>query len=217
MRLPDCWVCYDPVTECPDVNELPAIKSGFLTFGSLNKLCKITSQTLTLWARVMNAHENSRLILLTFEGSHRKRLLDLFESHGISAQRIQLEAPRPRFDYLRLYNQIDLSLDPFPYNGSTTSCDGLWMGVPVVTLPGQIPVSRAGLSLLSNIGLQNLAASNDDEFVRIANDLARDLPQLAELRRTLRQCMRVSPIMDYPHFAQNLEAAYRSMWIKGCE
>ena len=122
----------------------------------------------------------------------------------------------PRREYMSLYQRIDLGLDPFPCNGMTTTCDSLWMGVPVVTLPGEMPFSRAGLSLLSSVGLGELAASSADDYVRIAAALDGDLPSLAERRATLRARMQASPLMDAPRFAQNVEAAYREMWRAWC-
>ena len=120
------------------------------------------------------------------------------------------------WEYLRLYQQIDLGLDPFPYNGITTTCDALWMGVPVITLPGAVPASRASLSLLSSIGLGELAASSDQDYVRIAAELAADLTRLAALRAGLRSRMQASPLMDAPRFARNVETAYRAMWERWC-
>jgi predicted O-linked N-acetylglucosamine transferase (SPINDLY family) len=122
----------------------------------------------------------------------------------------------PRGEYLRLYHRIDLGLDPFPYNGMTTTYDALWMGVPVLTLPGEMPVSRAGLSLLSNVGFAELAAFSEDDYLRMAAELAGDLPRLAQLRSTLRDRMKASVLMDAPRFARNVEAAYRSMWQTWC-
>jgi predicted O-linked N-acetylglucosamine transferase (SPINDLY family) len=107
-------------------------------------------------------------------------------------------------------------LDPFPFNGMTTTCDALWMGVPALTLPGEMPASRAGLSLLSTVGLREFVASSEEDYVRIAVELAGDLPRLAELRATLRARMQASPLMDAPRFARNVEAAYRSMWRAWC-
>jgi len=123
----------------------------------------------------------------------------------------------PRKAYLELYHRLDIALDPFPYNGHGTSLDALWMGLPVVSLAGQHPVSRAGLSQLSNLGLPELVAFSEDDYVDIATQLAHNLPRLAELRRTLRPRMEASPLMDAPRFARNIEAAYRTMWQRWCK
>jgi protein O-GlcNAc transferase len=122
----------------------------------------------------------------------------------------------PAAEYLRLYHWIDVALDTFPYGGGATTCDALWMGVPVVSLRGKTAVGRGGLSILSNVGLPELAARSEEEYVRIASELAADLPRLKDLRQTLRQRMQQSPLMDAPRFARNVEAAYRQMWRKWC-
>lgn len=139
------------------------------------------------------------------------------ESEGVAKDRIVLEAPRARIEYLKLYQEIDIMLDPSPYNGSTTTCDALWMGVPVLTCPGDLPVSRAGVSLLNNVGLPQLVATSPDDLVELASRVAKNLPELTELRRTLRQRMQESPLMDAPRLARNLEAAYRAMWQDWCK
>ena len=136
--------------------------------------------------------------------------------HGIADDRIELVGKLPWNQYVHLLQQLDIALDPFPYCGHTTSCDALWMGVPVVTLAGPTAVSRGGTSILSNLGLKELVALDPIQYVRIAVDLADDLPRLAELRETLRPRMQASPLMDAPRFARNIEAAYRQMWRNWC-
>jgi predicted O-linked N-acetylglucosamine transferase (SPINDLY family) len=122
----------------------------------------------------------------------------------------------PAEEYFALYRQIDIALDTFPYGGGTTTCDALWMGVPVVSLVGRTAVGRGGLSILSNVGLPELAARSEEEYVRIAGELAGDLPRLGNLRANLRQRMAQSPLMDAPRFARNIEAAYRQVWRQWC-
>jgi predicted O-linked N-acetylglucosamine transferase (SPINDLY family) len=150
------------------------------------------------------------------EGRTRERVRAFFAARGIETERLELVGFHARMEYLELYHRIDLALDPFPYNGMTTTCDALWMGAPVLTLPGKMPASRAGLSLLSSIGLGELAASSEDDYVRKAAELSGNLPRLADLRATLRARMRASPLMDAPRFARHVEAAYRSMWKRWC-
>ncbi len=123
---------------------------------------------------------------------------------------------QPVTEYFDVYQRIDVALDPFPYGGGTTTCDALWMGVPVVSLAGQTAVGRGGLSILTNIGLPDLAARDPEQYVQVAAELAQDLPRLAGLRATLRERMRSSPLMDAPRFARNVEAAYREMWRQWC-
>lgn len=215
VRLPDCFWCYDPYdgADLP-VSDLPALgeQEGGVTFGCLNTIAKVSDSTLALWGRVLEAVPRSRMRLLSTPGSHRERALARFARAGIEPARVAFVDKQPRRAYLAEYNAIDIGLDSTPYNGHTTSFDSFYMGVPVVTLPGETPPSRAGLSLLSNLGLPGLAARSADEFVTIAAGLAADLPRLAELRRGLRARMKASPLMDGPRFARNLEAAYRQMW-----
>jgi len=212
VRLPDCWCCYDPVDDSPGINALPALSAKGVTFGSLNNFGKVHEGVLALWARVMGAVKGSRLLVFCPEGRARERVLAFFGARGIGAERVELAGLLPRWEYLSLYQRIDLGLDPFPCNGMTTTCDALWMGVPVLTWPGEMPASRAGLSLLSCIGLGELAASSEEDYVRSAVELAGNLPRLADMRATLRSRMQASPLMDAPRFARNVEAAFRSMW-----
>jgi predicted O-linked N-acetylglucosamine transferase (SPINDLY family) len=217
IRLPDTFWCYDPM-EARDipVNSLPAPEKGFVTFGCLNNFCKTSDGTFAAWAQVLRAVEKSRLLLLAPEGSPRRRALERFRQEGIDPARIEFVPRQSRRTYLRLYHQVDLSLDSFPCTGHTTSLDSFWMGVPVITLVGLRAVDRAGWSQLSNLGLPELAAQSTEEFVQLATALARDLPRLSQLRSTLRTRMERSPLMDAPKFARNVEAAYRRMWRARC-
>jgi predicted O-linked N-acetylglucosamine transferase (SPINDLY family) len=216
VRLPDSFWCYDPLAHAFPVNELPARSNGFITFGCLNNFCKTNAETFELWARALRAAPGSRMLLLAGEGSHRDRARNFFEAQGVDPARIQFETFRPRIKYLELYRGIDIGLDTLPYNGHTTSLDSYWMGVPVVTLVGTTIVGRAGLSQLTNLGLTDLIARTPEEFVRIASELAANLPRLAELRATLRETMRASPLIDGRRFARAIEAAYRTMWHTYC-
>jgi predicted O-linked N-acetylglucosamine transferase (SPINDLY family) len=139
-----------------------------------------------------------------------------FAIQGVSPERVGFADYLPTADYLRAYNKIDIALDPFPAGGGTTTCDALWMGVPVVTLAGQTAIGRGGLSILSNLGLSELVAPDAQAYVRIALDLARDIPRLAALRAGLRDRMRQSPLMNGPGFARNVEAVYRRVWQAWC-
>jgi len=217
VRLPDCWCCYQQVDVSPEVNDLPAVSAKGVTFGSLNNFAKVNEGVLELWARVFDAVKGSRLVMLCPEGTARERVRAFFRARGIAPERVEFVGLLPRWEYLRLYQRIDIGLDPFPCNGMTTTCDALWMGVPVLTLPGAALVSRAGLSLLSSVGLGELAASSEEHYVRLAAELAGNLPRLADLRATLRARMLASPLMDAPRFARDVEAAYREMWRRWCE
>jgi predicted O-linked N-acetylglucosamine transferase (SPINDLY family) len=218
IRLPNSFWCYDPL-DCGDisVNSLPALGTGVVTFGCLNNFCKVNDRVLALWAQVLGQIENSRLLHMAPAGSHRLGELERMRQHGIDQSRIEFVDRQPRREYLQTYQRIDIGLDTFPYNGHSTSLDSLWMGVPVVTLIGNIPVARAGWCQLTNLGLAELAGQTPEDFVRIAVELAKDLPRLAELRTGLRQRMEQSPLMDAPSFTRNIEAAYRQMWRNWCE
>ena len=216
IRLPESFWCYDALSDEPFASELPAARAGYLTFGCLNNPCKLTDHTMRLWASVLEAVPDSRLMLMAPQGSSRDRLLGRLAAQGVDTSRVQCVPFRPRAAYLRTYHEIDVALDTYPYNGHTTSLDALWMGVPVVTRVGTTPASRAGLSQLSNLGLEVLAADSDDEYIRIATALAADRPALAALRRELRPHMQRSPLMDAARFARHLERAYRAMWREWC-
>ena len=216
FQLPASFWCYEGLALVRPVGPLPALAEGRVTFGCLNNFCKINDRTLQLWARVVLGVPGSCLLLLAPKGSARERTISLFEHAGLTADRIEFADRLPRESYLALYRRIDVGLDTFPYNGHTTSLDSYWMGVPVVTLVGPTPVSRAGWSQLSNLGLTELAATTPDEYVRIASALACDLPRLAALREGLRERMLRSPLMDGAQFARGLESAYRTMWRRWC-
>ena len=213
VRLADTFWCYDPLTDKPAVNALPAAKAGTVTFGCLNNFCKVNDATLALWTRVLAAVPESRLLLMVPSGTARERVAS---SLGVAPSRLEFADYRPRAEYLELYRRIDVGLDTFPYNGHTTSLDALWMGVPVVTLYGRSAVSRAGLSLLTNLGLSGLAAETPEGFVCCAAELAGDRERLAGLRATLRGRMERSPLMDAPRFTRQLELACRNEWRAWC-
>lgn len=216
IRLPDSFWCYDPLTDLPAVNALPALTAGRITFGCLNHFRKVNEGVLRLWATVLAALPESRLLLMAPAGSARARVHAVFEASGVPAKRVEFVERCGRLDYLRKYDEIDICLDTFPYNGHTTSLDALWMGVPTVTLVGDTVVGRAGLCQAMNLGLPELIATTPAEYVRIASALAADLEHLSELRRTLRARMQQSALMDAPRFARSLEAIYRDVWRRFC-
>jgi predicted O-linked N-acetylglucosamine transferase (SPINDLY family) len=217
IRLPETFWCYDPRCEDLDAGPLPASVNGHITFGCLNNFCKLTSQTLQLWEPILRRLGNSRLILLAPQGGHRQRVRDYCRDRSIDPDRIEFIEFQPRRDYLEVYRGIDIGLDTLPYNGHTTSLDSFWMGVPVVTRIGETVVGRAGWSQLGNLGLKELAAESDHQFVGIVLELAGDLPRLSGLRKHLRERMKRSPLMDGRRFARNMESAYRKMWKSYCE
>ncbi len=216
VRLPDSFWCYDPLTDQPPVNSLPVLQSGVITFGCLNNFCKVNDGCLALWADVLRAAPQSRLLLRAPRGQARDHILARLQQEGIAEARIEFVDRVPRQQYLSLYHRIDLGLDPLPYNGHTTSLDAFWMGVPTLTLLGKTVVGRAGWSQLCNLGLQELAAETPEQYVALAAQWAEDWPRLQEFRGTLRQRMQQSPLMDGNRFARHVEQAYRHMWRRWC-
>lgn len=216
VHLPETYWCYCAPAEAPPANPLPALAAGHVTFGCLNNFCKVSGDTLATWAELLRTVPNSRLLMHAHPGSHRDRVQEYLARQSISPERLRFVEMRPLVGYFRLYHEIDVALDPFPYGGGTTTCDALWMGVPVVTLAGRTAVGRGGLSILSNVGIADWVANDREQYIRIAADLASDLGRLSMLRGTLRQRMLASPLMDAPRFARNIEAAYRSMWHRWC-
>jgi len=214
-RLPETYWCYRPMWPGVEVNDR-AVAGGEITFGCLNNFSKVTSGALEAWGRVMRQLPGSRLILYAMEGSHRQRVKDVLAKGGVEQSRVSFVGRQPLAKYYGEYQNIDIALDPFPYCGGTTTCDALWMGVPVVSLRGRTAVGRGGVSLLSNLGLGKLVAESVEEYVEIAIGLARDRERMAELRRTLRGRMEASVVMDVARFARHVEEAYRGMWREWC-
>lgn len=220
--LPHCWTCYEPPAGYPEITPPPCLAGQGFTFGSLNNTCKINDQVLRAWARILEAVPGSRLRLLAKQGSHRRNIVAKLAGMGVAADRILF------FDYVPLtpelsqgallsrYAEIDVALDTFPYAGMTTTLDALWMGVPVVSLVGERNLGRAGLSLLTNIGLAELAVPDADAYVARAVALSRDPDRLARLRPELRARMQASPLLDAEGFTRHLEQALREMWVAWC-
>jgi protein O-GlcNAc transferase len=215
VRLPHSFWCYDPLTDQPKVNALPAKSDGFITFGCLNNFAKVHDGLLEIWSKVLKAIPHSKFLLMVPQGSTRENLP---QKLGIEKSRLEFVAFRPRNQYLQTYQKIDLGLDTFPVNGHTTSLDSLWMGVPVVSLHGQTAISRAGLSQMTNLGLEKqFVADTPEKFIQLAVNWANDLQKLDELRATLRHRLQQSPLMNAKLFAQDLESAYRKMWQRYCQ
>lgn len=209
VRLPETFWCYDPLRPAEPTAALPAIRNGFVTFGCLNNYCKVNDHTLRMWGEVLRRVPDSRFILLAPPGGARRHALQMM---NVNEDRIEFVDYRPRPEYLKQYERIDICLDTFPYNGHTTSLDSLWMGVPVISLCGKSAPSRGGFSQASNLKLTHLVGHSTEEFVTIAAKLAENLNELADLRSTLRQKITTSPLMDAPRFARNMEALYRNLW-----
>lgn len=213
--LPRGFLCYKPPGFAPPVEPLAALKKGCFTFGSFNNNCKIQPEMMELWARILSRKEDSRL-LLKFGGGDdqavRDHYLGEFERLGISRQRVEIYGRKPTVEHFGMYNQVDIALDTFPYNGTTTTCEAAWMGVPTISLVGQTHASRVGLSILTRIGLQDFASSTPAEYVEKAVAFSGELKNLAKIRSSLRSMMFNSPLCDKKTFTKGLEAAYRRMW-----
>ena len=170
IRLPDTFVCYRSPSEAPAVGPLPAMKAGFVTFGSFNNFAKVTPEVMHLWARVLRAVPDSRLLLKTDglnDVSVKQRTMEIFAQQGVNPERLELLGRDASFElHFSRYNQVDIGLDPFPCNGGTTSCDSMWMGAPVISLAGDSFISRMGVSMLTNVGLTGLIADTQDEIGR---------------------------------------------------
>jgi len=219
VRLNDGFLCYRPPAYAPAVGPLPVLRNGWITFGSFNDGSKINSDIISLWARVLKANDRSRFLLKTKAGddsSMREVYHRWFEQCGISRDRIEIQGQKSCVEYLRLYGNVDIALDTYPYDGTTTTCDAMWMGVPVVSLVGEHHASRVGLSILTRVGLEFFAASTPPEFVARATALAQNLEALADIRFSMRRRMEVGTLCNGKAFAHSVEAAYRKMWHKWC-
>lgn len=221
VRLPRTRFCYEPPSYAPACSKLPARKSGFITFGCFNNLAKVNDDVIALWAEVLQAVPDSKLLLkaraLNDEAT-RNDYTARFAKRGIRANRLLFrQFSFKHIDLLRAYAEVDIALDPFPFTGGLTTCEGLWMGVPLVTLAGDTLVARQGVSFLHCLDMQDWVAQDRAGYVRIAVEKSRDLDALAETRKTLRGRMKHSPLTDGAAFARNMEAALRQCWQNWCE
>jgi predicted O-linked N-acetylglucosamine transferase (SPINDLY family) len=220
IRMPESFLCYQPEKNSPEAGTLPALSTGYVTFGSFNIISKITPEAIVTWSRILKEVPKSRLLLKAkslFDGDTREYLSALFKQQGITEERIIfLFHTKSYKDHLAVYDKIDIGLDTFPYHGTTTTCEALWMGVPVITRAGDKHASRVGVSLLSNIGLPELIAQTDEEYIEIAMRLSEDMEKLQSLRERLRDMMTNSPLTNSERFTAELEDRYRTMWQTYC-
>jgi protein O-GlcNAc transferase len=218
-RLPVPFCCYAAPEEAPPVAPAPAGATGRVTFGTLVNPKKLNGPVIALWARVLEAVPDARLLVFRTtlrDAALRKPFEDAFAAHGLGTDRVTFDWELPKAGHLAVYARVDACLDTFPFCGHTTTCEALWMGVPTVTLAGSFFAGRMGASLLPAVGLPQLVAADPDEFVAAAARLAADPAALAELRRGLRDRVRASPLCDGAGFTRHLEAAYRAMWEDWC-
>jgi len=218
--LPDGFLCYRPSGSAPPVTPLPALRNDYITFGSFNSPSEIHPHMIELWAKILRVNTGSRILLkfgISPDSEMNRHFFSQFEQRGISSNRVAICGWKPMDEYLGLYGEVDIALDTYPCNGFTTTCEALWMGVPVVSLVGECHASRIGLSILNTIGLDFLAALTPEKYAAKAAALAADYQALAQLRASLRQRMVESPLCDAEGFARKVEAAYRKMWYRWIE
>lgn len=220
LRPPGCFLCYKPLPDAPEVAPLPALEKGYVTFGSFNNLAKVNPEVIALWAELLAVIPGSRMLIKSSsldDMPTRERYYALFEARGVARERLDLLGHTPtQAEHLDLYRRLDIALDTFPYNGTTTTCEALWMGVPVITLAGVSHAGRVGVSLLGSAGFPGWIAETPGQYISLAAALAGDVEMLAGLRASLRECMAASPLCDGKSFALKVEAAYREMWRKYC-
>ena len=205
LRLPDGYICYSPPPYAPDVVPLPALANGCVTFGCFNNIAKITPQVIGAWSTILRRVPAARLVLKSPQMNNagiKDRMLASFASHGIESVRVDLRGASGHRPFMRQYGDIDIALDPFPYSGGLTTCEALWMGVPTITLAGEIFASRHSTSHLSNVGLADWVTETVEDYIEMAVSRAGDIPALAQLREGLRERVRRSPLCDAPRFGR---------------
>jgi predicted O-linked N-acetylglucosamine transferase (SPINDLY family) len=214
VRLPGGFCCYAPPAGIPEPNPLPAQVAGFLTFGSLHKLAKLNDRVIDLWCALLRPVPSSRLLLFrdNLRGQVRDNLRRRFIERGVDEQRLVFPDGVPGHNFLQVYHAVDIALDVFPWNGHATACESLWMGVPVLTLAGNRHAARMVASVLTQLGITDWIARTPEEYTAKAACWSGRIDELAALRSSLRERMRISPLCDGQRFTRELEAAYRQMW-----
>lgn len=218
LRLPDCYVCYSPPEYAPPVSPLPARKNGYLTFGCFNNLAKINRAVTDLWIRLLHELPDARLLVVTKalgDPAVHRNFERLFSDGGVG-DRVAFSGLIPHRELLARYGEVDIALDPFPYSGGLTTLEGLWMGVPAITLGGERFASRHSLSHLTAAGLPEFIVPDEHAYIAMAAALANDIPRLESIRSGLRNRMAASPLCDTHGFTRSLEEAYRTMWRRWC-
>ena len=219
--LPDCYGVRGDISDAAIEPGLPCERrQAPFTFACLNHFRKASEKTIESWSRILVRLPEARLILVAIGGKDDATIryfTSRFERHGVDPRQLTFRGYAPRQQYFESYNDIDLGLDPFPFNGGTTGYDSIWMGVPFVTWPGEHLCARMGKAILENVGLRELVATSADDYVDIAVRLARDREHLKTLRAGLRERMSASPLLDAPRMARNLQSAFRGMWQRWCD
>lgn len=218
IRVAPCFCCYRPLPDTPEVSELPAIRNGFVTFGSLHTLARLNDQVIELWSRILLSVPKSRLHIIrtTLAGRIRENLEAKFNNHGVDPQRIDMIHEIPEAGHLSCYHQIDILLDTFPWSGHTTACESLWMGVPVVTLHGNRHAGRMVSSVLNAAGLTDWTARSAEEYQSIAMKKASSIDELISVRSRLRDIIAASNLCNAEKFTRKVEALYTRIWKDYC-
>jgi predicted O-linked N-acetylglucosamine transferase (SPINDLY family) len=219
VRMPHMRLCWTPPDFAPDVSALPTTERGYVTFGSFNRPEKITADVIRVWARILRDVPDSRLILKNRNFVHtdvQTHFRNAFAAENIALERVEMRGESPHAQLLGEYAEVDIALDPFPYNGGATTCDALWMGIPVITLKGDRMISRQGASMLTAVGITEFIADDRDSYVRIALQWSNRLNELSDLRRRLRGQCSSSPLCDTRRFTSDLEHIYREIWKEWC-
>ncbi len=218
-HLPNTRLCFTPPREPIGIEPLPALRNDHITFGCFNSLIKMNDTVVALWSRILQRVPASRLMLksLSFlDANVCAEVKARFTAHGVAAERLEFTLGKERADYFADFNRVDIALDPFPFTGGTTSIDGLWMGIPVITLRGDTMGARQGEGILHNLDMSDWIAENEDAYVELAVVKSQEINDLARLRAELRGRLVTSPLCDAKLFAKNLDDAFRSMWEIHC-
>jgi predicted O-linked N-acetylglucosamine transferase (SPINDLY family) len=214
-----CCICYEAPGDAPQVSALPALQGRPFTFGNLNRTEKMSDRAVALWARILKAMPDSRLLLKSASqgiAAVRAAVLDRFARHQIGPERLILRGLTDLYDHLAALHEVDLALDPFPASGGITTAETLWMGVPVVTLLGETTHGRNSAAILTALGMPDWIARDEEEYLRIALEFAEDPSHLARLREEMRQKLSATPVFDTGNYTRCVEAAYRNMWLRWC-
>jgi predicted O-linked N-acetylglucosamine transferase (SPINDLY family) len=216
-----CALCYETPRYLPEVTPLPALGAQpALTYGCVNRLEKVTDRMIALWGRILSAAPQSRLLVkdrVLDDALLRNRFLARLRAAGIDPARVALCGASPHAEHLKIFQRVDIGLDPFPQGGGVSSAEALFMGVPLVTLAGQTPPSRITASFLTLLGMRDWIARNEEDYLRIALEAGRDLASLAKLREGLRARAAASPWGDLPRYVRAVEDTYRAAWRRWCE
>jgi predicted O-linked N-acetylglucosamine transferase (SPINDLY family) len=216
IRVESPFLCYQPVENSPDISPLPAESNGYITLGSLNNLAKINDHIIDIWANILRQLPYSKLLLKArpFNDQYiRKQYLNKFHKYGINPDRLIFRGHQESIkSHLKTYHEIDLALDPFPYHGTTTTCDAIWMGVPVISLYGNIHAARVGATILSSLGMEDFIAQSVSDYIEKAVKICLNKRLLKTIRRQLRRLMQSSPLMDPGALTENIESLYKKMW-----